>query len=362
MESPSDRTESVSTVVITETSKFWRLANRVSSVRIALDVHGGDKAPEVNIAGASMALKQLPDDLFIEFVGKKDLISKLTASHDLPSSRVSIVEAPGSFGMSEKPSTILRKKDTSLYRAAERVKEKEADALVSAGNTGAVLAVALFVVGRLRGVERGAIAVPVTSKNGFTVLLDCGANAEVRPEHLRDFAKMGYEYAKILGRSNPSIGLLSVGEEKEKGTALTKEASALIAEALGSAFVGNVEGRDVVYGDVDVIVSGGFEGNIALKSIEGVAKLVGDLLRKSIKEAGVFGLLGGLLLKGAFSRLKKTLNPSEYGGAFVLGVKGVVTKAHGSSDELAIMNAIRVAYEGVKGGLIDNLEGRFSKA
>ncbi len=358
----NDLTEFVSIAATTETNRYWRLANRVSSVRIALDIHGGDRAPEVNIAGAAMALKSLSDDLKICFVGKKDSIESLKASYDLPSERISIVDAPDFFGMAEKPSAILRKKETSLYRAAEMVKKGEADALVSAGNTGAVLAVALFVVGRLQGVERGAVAAPIPSKNGFTVLIDCGANAEVRPEHLRDFAEMGYEYAKILGRPSPSIGLLNIGEEEEKGTALTKEATSLIKEVFGESFVGNVEGRDIVYGNVDVVVSGGFEGNIALKSIEGAAKLVGGLLKKSIKDAGFPGLIGGLFLKGAFSRLKKMINPSEYGGAFVLGVKNVVTKAHGSSDELAIMNAIRVAYEGVKGGLIQNLEGRFSKA
>lgn len=219
-----------------------------------------------------------------------------------------------------------------------------------------MLAAALFVVGRIKGVDRGAIAVLVPSKNGFTILIDAGANAEARAEHLRDFGTMGYEYAKLLGREKPKVGLLNVGEEQEKGTELTKLAFDYLKNDLGDSFAGNVEGRDINYGDVDVVVCSGFDGNIAMKTMEGTGKLISATLKKEIKKSGLFGIIGALFLKRALGRLKKTMDPSEYGGAFILGVKGAVVKAHGNSNALAIKNAIRVAYQGVKGDLIKKLE------
>jgi len=330
----------------------------MSGIKIALDVYGGDLAPDVNIDGAILALKGLKD-LEITLVGKKDEINRLLEKRGFASERLSIYDAPDVFGMAEKPSQLLRKKNSSLFKTAELVKKNEVDAMVSAGNTGGVLVAGLFVVGRIKGIERGAIAVPISSKRGFTVLLDCGANLEVRPGHLRDFAKMGFEYARILGKESPLVGLLNVGEEEEKGTELVKEAFGMIKEALGETFVGNVEGRDILYGNVDVVVTDGFKGNVAMKTIEGTAKFIGDLLKMHIKQAGILGLLGGLLLKGAFNNLKKSLDPRIYGGAFILGVKGVVVKAHGNSDALAISNAIKVACNGVKGRLVEKLEARF---
>ncbi|OAA31329.1 phosphate acyltransferase [Kosmotoga arenicorallina S304] len=331
----------------------------MSGVKIALDVFGGDLAPDVNIDGAISILKEERLDLELYLVGKEEVIKKLLRDRGFTHEKLHVIDAPEIFGMAEKPSAILRKKDTSLYRSAQLVKEGKVDAMVSAGNTGAVLAVALFVVGRIKGVERGAIATPIPSKRGFTVLLDCGANVEVRPEHLRDFGKMGFHYAKLLGKTSPKVGLLNVGEEEEKGTKDTKAAFEMLKETLGDSFCGNVEGRDILYGDVDVVVTDGFKGNVAMKAIEGAAKFIGDVLKSQIKASGFAGILGGLLLKGAFNRLKKTLDPSEYGGAFVLGVKGVVTKAHGNSNTLAIKNAIKVAHEGVKGKLVDKLQKEF---
>jgi glycerol-3-phosphate acyltransferase PlsX len=329
----------------------------MSGVKIALDAAGGDRAPEVNIEGALLALKEF-SDLEILLVGREDeLKSRLKSTGEI--SRIEIVDAREVFPMSEKPSLLLRKRETSLYVSATQLKESKADALVSAGNTGGVLAAALFIVGRLKGVERGAIAVAVPSKNGFSILIDAGANAEVRAEHLRDFGIMGYEYARHLGKNPVRVGLLNVGEEEEKGTDLTKAAFGYLKDELSSHFVGNVEGRDIVFGDVDVIVSGGFEGNVSLKAIEGAGKLISHRLKEEIKKSGFAGILGALLLKKALGRLKKAMNPSEYGGAFVLGVKGIVVKAHGNSDSLGIKNAIRVAYEGVKGELVKKIGERF---
>ncbi|HOI35378.1 MAG TPA: phosphate acyltransferase PlsX [Mesotoga infera] len=326
-------------------------------VRIALDSAGGDKAPKVNLEGALMALKEFPD-LEILLVGRQEELSPGLKGYP-EASRIRIIDAREVFPMSEKPSLLLRKKETSLYITALQVKEGTADAMVSAGNTGGVLVASLFVIGRIKGVERGAIAVKIPSKNGYTILIDAGANAEVRAEHLRDFGLMGYEYARFLGREPIKVGLLNVGEEEEKGTDLTKTAFNYLKSELGDSFVGNVEGRDINFGEVDVIVSGGFEGNVALKAIEGAGKLISQRLREEIKKSGIAGLLGALLLKRALGRLRDSMNPSQYGGAFILGVRGVVSKAHGNSDSLAIKNAIRVAYEGVKGELVEKLGKRF---
>lgn len=326
----------------------------MQSIRIALDAFGGDNAPQVNVDGAFLALKEF-QDLEILLVGREEDLKPLIKESP-ETSRISIVDAREVFPMSEKPTLLLRKKETSLYKAAIQVKDANADALVSAGNTGGVLAAALFVVGRIKGVDRGAIAVLVPSKNGFTILIDAGANAEARAEHLRDFGTMGYEYAKLLGREKPKVGLLNVGEEQEKGTELTKLAFDYLKNDLGDSFAGNVEGRDINYGDVDVVVCSGFDGNIAMKTMEGTGKLISATLKKEIKKSGLFGIIGALFLKRALGRLKKTMDPSEYGGAFILGVKGAVVKAHGNSNALAIKNAIRVAYQGVKGDLIKKLE------
>jgi glycerol-3-phosphate acyltransferase PlsX len=326
----------------------------MQSIRIALDAFGGDNAPQVNVDGAFLALKEF-QDLEILLVGREEDLKPLIKESP-ETSRISIVDAREVFPMSEKPSLLLRKKETSLYKAAIQVKDANADALVSAGNTGGVLAAALFVVGRIKGVDRGAIAVLVPSKNGFTILIDAGANAEARAEHLRDFGTMGYEYAKLQGREKPKVGLLNVGEEQEKGTELTKLAFDYLKNDLGDSFAGNVEGRDINYGDVDVVVCSGFDGNIAMKTMEGTGKLISATLKKEIKKSGLFGIIGALFLKRALGRLKKTMDPSEYGGAFILGVKGAVVKAHGNSNALAIKNAIRVAYQGVKGDLIKKLE------
>ncbi|HPA00153.1 MAG TPA: phosphate acyltransferase PlsX [Mesotoga prima] len=326
----------------------------MQSIRIALDAFGGDNAPQVNVDGAFLALKEF-QDLEILLVGREEDLKPLIKESP-ETSRISIVDAREVFPMSEKPSLLLRKKETSLYKAAIQVRDGNVDALVSAGNTGGVLAAALFVVGRIKGVDRGAIAVLVPSKNGFTILIDAGANAEARAEHLRDFGTMGYEYAKLMGREKPKVGLLNVGEEQEKGTELTKLAFDYLKNDLGDSFAGNVEGRDINYGDVDVVVCSGFDGNIAMKTMEGTGKLISATLKKEIKKSGLFGIIGALFLKRALGRLKKTMDPSEYGGAFILGVKGAVVKAHGNSNALAIKNAIRVAYQGVKGDLIKKLE------
>jgi glycerol-3-phosphate acyltransferase PlsX len=327
-------------------------------IKIAVDAYGGDLAPDVNIEGAISVLNKY-SEIKIILVGKEEELKKKLKTKNAEKYNIQIVNADDIFPMSEKPSLIIRRKETSLYKAAELVKNGEADALVSAGNTGALLACSLFVIGRIRNVSRAAIATTFPSKKGFSILLDSGANSEVKPEVLESFGEMGLEYAKFKGNSDPLVGLLNVGEEEEKGTEIQKQANKLLREKLKDSFAGNVEGRDILLGDVDVIVAGGFEGNIALKTMEGTLKFFSSTLKENIKSSGPLGLIGGLLLKKTFNKIGKKFDPSEIGGAFILGVKNIVVKAHGNSNSTAIMNAIRVASEGVEKNLIGEISKHF---
>jgi len=317
-------------------------------VKIGLDIMGGDRAPEEMIEGALLALREYDFQLYA--FGNENLIKQ-----KIPNAVV--VPSSDDLKMDSKPMEVLRKKDSSMHIGLQYLKEGRIDAFVSAGGTGPLFLGATSIVGKIEGIERPALAVPVPSTNGFTVLIDNGANVTVRANHLLDFAIMGIAYAKVLGRKNPRVGLLNVGEEEIKGTDLVKEAYALLKEKLGSRFYGNVEGRDINAGRVDVVVTDGFTGNVAMKTMEGVGKLVSQSLKRSIKSSGLFAMLGALLMKKAFERFKKLLDPSEYGGAFILGVNGIVVKAHGNSDRVAIKNAIRVAINGAKMKLVDLIRG-----
>ncbi len=316
--------------------------------RIGLDIMGGDRAPSEIIEGALLALKEL--DVEIVAFGNEKLIRER-----LPG--VGVVPSEDDLRMDSKPLEVLRKKRSSMHLGLEYLRDGKIDAFVSAGGTGPLFLGATSIVGKMEGIERPALAVPVPSTNGFTILIDNGANASVRPEHLLDFAVMGMAYAKVLGRENPKIGLLNIGEEEIKGTDVVKEAYKLLKEKLGSSFHGNVEGRDINTGVVDVVVTDGFTGNVAMKTMEGVGKLVSQALKRAIKEGGFLSILGALLMKKAFERFKKLLDPREYGGAFILGVKGIVVKAHGNSDRIAIKNAIRVAAEGARMNLLEMIRG-----
>ncbi len=320
-------------------------------IRIGLDIMGGDRAPEEIIEGALLALNEY-DFKLVAFGPEKLLEERLSNAEIVPSS--------DDLKMDSKPLEVLRKKSSSMHLGLTWLKEGKIDAFVSAGGTGPLFLGSTSIVGKIEGIERPALAVPVPSTNGFTILIDNGANASVRPEHLLDFAIMGMTYAKILGRENPKVGLLNIGEEEIKGTDTVKEAYALLKEKLGENFYGNVEGRDINTGVVDVVVTDGFTGNVAMKTMEGVGKLVSETLKSAIKSSGVFALLGALMMKKAFQKFKKMLDPSEYGGAFILGVNGIVVKAHGNSDRIAIKNAIRVAIDGAKMKLIDMIRGEIS--
>jgi phosphate acyltransferase len=314
-------------------------------IRVAVDALGGDKAPGEIVAGALAARSAGIEPI-------------LFGPADLEAQGLPLVETTDEVAMDDKPAEAVRgKPDSSLVRAVRAVADGDADAVVSAGNTGAMLAASLLVLRRLPGVMRPAIAVPIPTQRGPSVLIDCGANADARPEHLLQFAYMGAVFAEeILGIERPEVRLLSIGEEPEKGNQLTLEAHALLADA-DLDFAGNAESRDLLAHAADVIVVDGFTGNVALKLLEGTIKAVLDALRAEIASTAP-GKLGGLLIRPAARRLRARLDPDAFGGAYLLGLRGLVVIAHGSSGRVAVSNAIRLAARGVEHDVVSRLAER----
>jgi len=317
-------------------------------MKVALDAMGGDHAPAVNIGGAIDALREYQRLQHLYLVGDQVILTAECAKQglNLGDPRVSIVHAPEVIGMAEPGAkTVRRKKMSSINIAMELVKDGRADAFVSAGNTGAVVAAATLKLRTLPGVARAGIATALPNEYGFCHILDAGANPEAKPEHLIGYAVMGSAFARnVLGVKNPKVGLMSNGEEDEKGTAFTKETFKLLKQTPGINFVGNVEGRDLFETELDVVLCDGFVGNIMLKTVEATAKAVSRWLKSEIK-GNPLRLCGAVLANGAFKALKKKGNYETYGGSPLLGVKGVVIIAHGSSTALAVRNAIRVSIE-----------------
>ncbi|MBV8396265.1 MAG: phosphate acyltransferase PlsX [Actinobacteria bacterium] len=318
--------------------------------RVAVDALGGDRAPGEVVAGALEAAR---DGVEVTLYGPQGL-----DTGGLP-----LVDAPESIDMAEKPAEAARTKtNSSLVAAVRAVAEGEADAVVSAGNTGAMLAAGLFHLRRLPGVLRPAIAVPLPARSGPSVLLDAGANADTRPEHLVQFALMGSIFAEeILGIPNPQVRLLSIGEEDEKGSQLVLEAHALLRAEPGIDFAGNAEGRDLLRGAADVVVTDGFTGNVTLKLLEGTIRELFGALREEIS-ATPTGKLGGLLIRPAARRLRRRLDPDTYGGAYLLGLNGLAVIAHGNSGRTAVANAIRLAARGAEHGVVARLAERLPQA
>jgi glycerol-3-phosphate acyltransferase PlsX len=314
-------------------------------IRVAVDAMGGDRGPEEIATGA---LGARSDDVVPILVGPAGL-----DTHGLE-----LIEAPDVIAMDEKPTEAVRAKpNSSLVTACRAVGEGRAQAVVSAGNTGAMLAACLLELRRLPGVRRPAIAVTIPSRTGASVLLDSGANADARPEDLLQFAHMGAVFAEeILDVPNPEIRLLSIGEEAEKGNQLTLEAHALLVES-DLNFRGNTEGRDLLRGGADVVVTDGFTGNVALKLLEGTIKNLLDAFREEIT-ATTRGKLGGLLIRPAARRLRERLDPDTYGGAYLLGLRGLAVIAHGNSSRRAIANAVRLAARGVDHDVVGRLAER----
>lgn len=314
--------------------------------RVAVDALGGDNAPGEVIVGARAAAAAGID---VTLFGPRGLDTQ-----GLP-----LVVTTEEIDMSDKPAEAVRAKpDSSLVAAVRAVADDEADAVVSAGNTGAVLAAGLLHLRRLPGVLRPAIAVPIPARQGPSVLLDAGANADARPEHLLQFAHMGSVFsAELLDVHRPEVRLLSIGEEEGKGNQLTIDAHRLIRDDERLNFGGNAEGRDLLRGAADVVVTDGFTGNIALKLLEGTIKELLAELREEIR-ATASGKLGGLLIRPTARRMRKRFDPATYGGAYLLGLRGLAVIAHGNSGADAIANAIKLAARGVEHGVVDRLAER----
>lgn len=329
---------------------------------IALDAMGGDNAPDVNVIGARDALSLYPQISEIILVGDESLLNECCARNNLKDPRARILHASEVVEMHESGAkAIRRKKDSSISIATELVKQGEAQAVVSAGNTGAAVAAATIKLRLLKGVDRAGIASPIPNEYGTCNILDAGANPEAKAKHLATYAVMGAVYAnKVLGVKRPVVGIMSNGEEEEKGTVLTKEALILLKHMVDSGhanfdFRGNVEGHDLFETRLDVCLCDGFTGNVVLKSCEATAKAMSKWLKKEFKRTP-FRVLGALLSKGAFGNVKERTNYETYGGSPLLGVRGTVIISHGSSTSLAIRNALNMASKAVKNEVNPEIE------
>jgi glycerol-3-phosphate acyltransferase PlsX len=325
--------------------------------KIAVDAFGGDYAPEQIVEGALLAADQ--EGISVILTGDENRLKALVDGK-AGSNRIEIVHAPQVVHMDDEPVAAVRSKDdSSLVRGAKLVQAGEAQALVSAGNTGASLAASLFHIKRIKGVERPAISTLMPTATGFSLILDVGANADCRPNQLVQFAQMGSIYAaEVLKVPNPRVGLLNVGHEPGKGYQLVKEVYNLLQDA-SLNFVGNVEGREIPGGGVDVVVCDGFVGNIVLKFAEGLGSTLLGMIKEEAQRSAV-SLAGAALMKPGFRRIKKRMDPNEYGGAPLLGVNGVVIIAHGGSNAKAIYNAVRVARDGVKNNYVQIIAERMA--
>src|SRR5216117_125298 len=325
-------------------------------MKIALDAMGGDHAPAAEVEGAALAVQEY--GLEVVLVGDKNLVTEELRRQGFQSlSGLTVHHASQRVEMHEQPSQVVRRKrDSSIWIATEMVKKGEAAAVISAGNTGATVVTAFFLLGVLKGVERPAIAALLPTLQGQMILLDVGATVDCTPEQLSQFAVMGHEYAQhVLHKPRPTIGLLSIGEEDTKGNEVTKETFKQLKESPLN-FVGNVEGRDVFTGAADVVVCDGFIGNVALEITEGVAEAMKKMLFKEIAAGALLSRMGYALLKRAFSRFKRRMDYAEVGGAPLLGVNGICIICHGRSSGRAIKNAIRMAKEFFEGHVNEHIQ------
>jgi glycerol-3-phosphate acyltransferase PlsX len=320
---------------------------------IVLDAMGSDRYPLPEVEGSLQAARLFKEEIIL--VGNEDIVRPHLEKLNTGSLPVRLVHAPDILEMGDKPVDSARKHPlNSMAVGLDLVKNGEAGAFVSAGNTGGVMFNALRTLGRIKGVQRPALTALFPVRNGHCVVLDIGANADCRPEFLLQFAVMGSIYAEnVLEQPRPRVGLLSNGEEAGKGNQLIKDAYHLIEDA-GLNFVGNVEGKELFGGDVDVVVTDGFTGNILLKSSESVAKLITDVLKEELKSSPI-STLGALLAKPAFGKIKKMMDPREVGAAPLLGIDGLAFVGHGRSDAHAIVNSLRVAHTAIQSNLLEAL-------
>ncbi len=333
----------------------------MSEVVIALDAMGGDYAPAETVKGAVEAVSE-HSEIRVILVGKEEQIQAELKKYEGWEGRIEVVHASEEIEMGDVPTKAVKeKKDSSLVVAMKLVREGKADAVVSAGSTGAILVGGQVVVGRIKGIKRPALAPFVPGKNGFSLLIDCGANVDARPEHLLQFAQMGsIYYENVMGKKNPTVGIVNIGTEEEKGNQLVKETYPLLKECPEIHFVGSVEAREIPQGDVDVLVCEAFVGNVILKLFEGVAKTLLGCIKEGIM-SGPRTKLGGLMIKPAMKGLLKTFDVHSQGGAPLLGLKGLVVKAHGNSRSAEIKTALSQCIAFKENKINDKIRDRIIK-
>lgn len=324
-------------------------------MKFAVDVFGGDNAPHAIIEGCAMALKQY-DDFSLILTGDEAVIRQELAKHEIHETRIEILHAPEIITLDEQPVlAIKRKKNSSMVKALELVRDKKAECFVSAGSTGAMLAGATLLVGRMKGVTRPALAPVLPARKGCVLLLDVGANTDCKPVYLQQFALMGKSYMQgVMNIENPRIGLINNGTESGKGNELTKATFKLLQQTPVN-FSGNCEARDILSGDFDVLVCDGFVGNVVLKFMEGFAGTLFGILKDELT-SGLRVKIGAALSKRAYKNIKKRMDYTEYGGAPLLGIDGGIIKAHGSSNAKAVCSAINQARRYVLGNVNDSIK------
>ncbi len=312
----------------------------MSKTIVALDCMGGDNAPEEIVKGAVLAVNE-NKNIVVKLVGMEDAVKKELSKYEYDKELIEVVNATQIIETGEPPVAAIRQKtDSSLVKCLYMVKRGEADAMVSAGSTGANLVGGHVIIGRLKGVERPPLAPLIPTKDGVALLIDCGANVDSRPSHLIQFAKMGTVYMEnIVGIQNPRVGLVNIGTEEEKGNALTKETYQLLKQTKGIHFVGNIEARDIPEGAADIAVCDAFVGNVILKTYEGVGAVLLSKIKGSIMN-GFKNKIGAMLIKKDLKATMKSFNIEEYGGAPLLGLKGLLVKTHGNSKAIEIKNSI----------------------
>lgn len=325
-------------------------------MNIALDVMGGDHAPTAVVEGAVEAARLY--GITISLVGQPAVIKTELAKYETKGLDLPIVAASQVIEMDDKPANAVKNKtDSSMVVACNLVRSGEAQAFVTAGNTGGALAAGILRIGRIQGILRPALAGPFPTNRGFCVLLDIGANADVRPEHFPQFAVMGSLYAQhVMNIANPTVRILSNGEEEGKGNQLVIAGYKLLEETAGIDFQGNIESKEVVEGNTDVIVTDGFTGNIFIKTAEATAKLMQTVMMEELTK-GPISTMGGFLARSALRRVRQRMDDSEFGGAMLLGLKGLVVVAHGRSNATAIRHAIRVAKQGIDHDILGEIQG-----
>ena len=325
-------------------------------MKIALDAMGGDNAPLETIKGAVAALEEV-SELELVLVGKKEVIEAELSKYKYNKEKIEIVDAREIIEMTDEPVVAVKsKKDSSMNRTLELVKDGTVNASVSAGNTGALITASQLKLKRIKGVLRPAIATMFPNKKGHMLMLDVGATADCKPEFLNQYAMMGSKYMEILvGKKNSKVGLLNIGTEEGKGNEVTREAYNLLKENKSINFVGNVESTEVMNGNIDVVVTDGFTGNMVLKTAEGIGKFILDVIKTEVSKSFIYKL-GALLLMPALKVVKSKMDSSEYGGAIFLGLNGISIKAHGNSDAMAIKNAIKVAEKFAKLNFVEEMK------